>query len=352
MEDLLSNVIYKKQLEHSSKIPIKWSYLANKTILITGANGMIGLYLIHLFMLRNELYGDNIKIIAMSRNKEAARKRFGRYWNTDALQYFQGDINQSLLLKEDCDYIIHAASNTHPYLYSTDPIGTVATNIIGTKNVLDYAASHGTKRVLFLSSVEIYGENRGDTDAFAEDYCGYIDSNTLRACYTEGKRAGEALCQAYIATRNLDIVIPRASRIYGPTMQESDTKAIAQFLKKAVNGEDIVLKSEGNQLYSYCYISDAASAILYLLLSGECGEAYNISSDNSDITLKDLAEFLGNITDTKVIVELPDIKEQLGYSKATKATLKITKLRELGWNSFYDIKKGIRETVSILRKEN
>ena len=155
--------------------------------------------------------------------------------------------------------------------YASDPVGTVATNIIGTNNLLKFAAETGCERFVFLSSVEIYGENRGDTEYFTEDYLGYIDCNTLRAGYPESKRCGEALCQAYIRKENMDIVIPRLARSYGPTMLRSDTKAISQFIGNGVRKENIVLKSAGTQLYSYTYVSDAVSGVLYCLLRGECG---------------------------------------------------------------------------------
>ena len=164
------------------------------------------------------------------------------------------------------DYCIHLASSTHPVQYATDPIGTITANIIGTRNLLEFASSHGCKRFAFASSNEIYGENRGDTELFKEDYCGYIDCNTMRAGYPESKRCGEALCQAYIRQKNMDIVIPRLTRSYGPTLLSSDTKALTQFLHKGLAGEDIVLKSEGTQYYSYTYVADAVSGLLTVLL--------------------------------------------------------------------------------------
>ena len=142
------------------------------------------------------------------------------------------------------DYVIHAASNTHPVAYASDPIGTITANVFGTQYLLDYAKEADCKRFVFLSSVEIYGENRGDTDKFTEDYLGYIDCNTMRAGYPESKRTGEALCQAYRKQMEMDVVIPRLSRVYGPTMLMSDTKALSQFILKSVKQEDIVLKSE------------------------------------------------------------------------------------------------------------
>lgn len=349
MNHLLNNGLYSEQLKKAAASNIPWQKFDEKTFLISGATGMIGSCLTDILMHYNTCCGGKIRIIALGRNEKKAYQRFEKYWNNQYFSFKNHDVNDSLFLNEYCSYIIHGASNTHPVAYSTDPIGTVTANIIGLKNMLDYAVKNKYCRFAFLSSVEIYGENRGDTEKFSEDYCGYIDCNTLRAGYPESKRAGEALCQAYKAACGLDVVIPRFSRVYGPTMLPEDSKAIAQFIKKAVQKEDIVLKSKGNQLYSYAYAIDAVSALLYVLAEGETGQAYNIASKNSDIALKDLAQILAGISGTKVAFELPDEIEAKGYSNATKALLNIQKLIKLGWESTYDIETGLYSTYSILK---
>jgi nucleoside-diphosphate-sugar epimerase len=246
------------------------------------------------------------------------------------------------------DFVLHLASNTHPVQYATDPIGTITTNVIGLQRMLDFATDRGAERFLFASSNEVYGENRGDVELFDEQYCGYIDCNTMRAGYPESKRCGEALCQAYKAQKGLDVVIPRLTRSYGPTMRMDDTKAISQFLRKGLAGEDIVLKSAGTQFYSYTYVADAVSGLLWILLKGKNGEAYNIANERSDITLKDLAALIAAQAGKQVVFELPDGVEAAGYSRATKARLDGRKLRELGWESRYDISMGIERTMKIL----
>ena len=170
----------------------------------------------------------------------------------------------------------------------------------------------------------------------------------MRAGYPESKRCGEALCQAYKAQKGLDVVIPRLTRSYGPTMLMTDTKAISQFIRKGIAGEDIVLKSAGTQYYSYTYVADAVSGLLHVLLKGENGEAYNIAEERSDIMLKDLAAVIAGIAGKEVIFELPDAVEAAGYSKATKARLDGSKLKELGWNAKYDIQSGMERTIKLL----
>ncbi|MBQ7446365.1 MAG: NAD-dependent epimerase/dehydratase family protein, partial [Eubacterium sp.] len=250
---------------------------------------------------------------------------------------------------EKIDYVIHLASNTHPLQYAADPIGTIMTNTMGLRNMLELAVSHHAKRFAFASSNEVYGENRGDVDLFDEEYCGYINSNTLRAGYPESKRCGEALCQAYRSQKGLDVVIPRFTRSYGPTILGDDSKAISQFIKKAVAGEDIMLKSAGTQNYSYTYVADAISGFLTVLLKGENGDAYNIADEASNITLRDLAQLLANLAGTKVVFEIPDQLEAAGYSTASKALLDGSKLKNLGWRAQYGIEEGIRRMVDIMK---
>ncbi|WNV58718.1 NAD-dependent epimerase/dehydratase family protein [Oscillospiraceae bacterium NTUH-002-81] len=338
---------YAEDVSCVSNLSLDWEMLKGKTVLISGASGLIGTFLIDVLMEKK----IGIQIIALGRDEEQAKIRFARYWDCPEFLFVKGDINKTLELEmlTHVDYVIHAASNTHPLMYSSDPIGTLMTNLTGTKNLLDVAVQKKCKRFVFLSSVEIYGENRGDVDYFDEAYCGYIDCNTLRAGYPEGKRAGESLCQAYRKMYGIEVVIPRLARCYGPTMKLSDTKAISQFIKKGIAGEDIVLKSEGNQLYSYTYVADAVSGILTILMRGKDGEAYNIADPESDITLKDLANMIAAYVGKKVVFEIPDVQESAGYSKATKALMSSHKLKTLGWKAGWTMEDGICRTLEILK---
>ncbi len=346
--------LYKQDIMAGMEL-IQLDKLTGSKFLITGATGMIASVIIDILMYYNNTIIESSKgihIIAVSRNEAKARERFAAYWDSVFFTYLSQDISQSLPELGDVDYILHAASNTHPRVYATDPIGTITANVTGTYELLSYAAEHHCRRFLCFSSVEIYGENRKDVDKFDESYLGYIDCNTVRAGYPESKRLSESLCNAFAAQKGQDFVIGRFSRVYGPTMGQEDSKAIAQFIRRAAAGEDIVLKSEGNQLYSYTYVVDAAVAALYLLLYGKSGEAYNVADEKSEITLKELAQILADAAGSKVIFELPDAVERAGYSTATKALLDTGKITALGWRASTPIKEGLEKTVRILRECN
>ena len=348
---LLENKLYLEDLAYISGLAVPWEKFKDSVIMISGATGMIGSMLIDALMYKNEHEELGCNIIALGRNAIKAGERFEKYIGNSHFEFFRCDINKPVIVDigVPVDYIIHLASNTHPLAYASDPVGTITANVFGTYNLLEYAISHDTKRVAIVSSNEIYGENRGDTELFDECYLGYIDCNTMRAGYPESKRCAESLCQAYIRQHGLDIVIPRLTRSYGPTLLKTDTKALSQFLSKALDGEDIVLKSAGTQYYSYTYVADAVAGLLYVILKGECGEAYNVADVASDIQLKDLASQIAKAVDRKVVFDIPDETEAAGFSKATKARLDGSKIKSLGWEMKYDIKSGIKRTIEIMK---
>lgn len=347
---LYNSKLYQEDIRYVAGLDLPWSKLKNKKLMISGATGLIGSFLVDVLLEKNKTDDLNCTIYALGRSYERALNRFENNCESKQLVFVQYDVKEELNVGaiNNVDYILHLASNTHPLQYSTDPIGTIITNIFGLKNLLDFASSHHVSRFVFASSNEIYGENRGDVELFDESYCGYIDSNTMRAGYPESKRCGEALCQAYRKQIGIEIVIPRVTRSYGPTMLMSDSKAISQFIKKGVAGEDIVLKSEGTQYYSFQYMADTVSGIFYVLLCGQDGEAYNIADESGDITLRDLAALIAGIKGKKVVFEIPEAVEMAGYSKATKARLDGSKLKKMGWKPHYDIKQGIEQTIRVL----
>lgn len=358
MKRLLQIPEYVADVKRVASLDLPWDKLCCKTILITGGTGLIGSFLIDV------LHAANLgcRVLLFGRSEDKAKTRFAEYWDEGWIEFAKWDAADGVVEPRSTlntrkgdgsvsvDYVLHLASNTHPVAYATDPIGTIATNVIALNNLLAMAADMGVTRFLFASSNEIYGENRGDVELFDEKYCGYIDCNTLRAGYPESKRCGEALCQAYIKQKGLDCVVARLTRTYGPTILSTDTKAISQFFNNALKGEDIALKSEGKQHYSYQYVSDSVSGLLTVLLKGVTGEAYNIADESGDITLRDLASLIAAQAGCKVVFDLPDAVEAAGFSMATKARLDGSRLRSLGWLPAYDIKSGVVRNYGVLKE--
>lgn len=321
---------YLAEAQRIASLDLPWGKLKNKTVLLSGGTGLIGSLLIGVLKERN-LRGDAISVISLSRRARA---------NEEGVTYLSHDVVQPLDDTVRAEFFLHLASNTHPKQYSEDPVGTITTNAFGCYHLLEAARRSHAERFLLASSVEIYGDGNGKP--LREQDCGKLDCNTARAGYNESKRLCESLCQSYRAQYGVDCVIARLSRCFGYD-EKADTKALAQFIAKAVAGEDIVLKSEGKQAFSYCYVSDAVSALLTVLLTGENGEAYNIADDFEGLTLGDYARLIASFAGKEVVFDF-DPKKNQGISVSNYAVLDCTKLKALGWTPRWTVSAALKDT--------
>ena len=267
---LLENQEYINSIEAIKKV----GFLSGKSVLISGATGMLGSCLVDAVMVWNRQQKEPCRVVAVGRNLEKARERFAPFWNKKNFIFIQQDVCNPLnSFSEHVDFIIHAASNADPVNMAKYPVDTLLANVLGTKNLMEYGLAHGMKRFLYVSSGEIYGQPNENQDDFTEGYCGPLDLSNSRSCYPEGKRAAEVLCQSYRSQFGADVVIVRPCHLFGPTMSRQDSRAVAEFLWSAAEGRDIVLKSDGLRERSHCYVMDAVQGLLVVLEKGLSGEA-------------------------------------------------------------------------------
>lgn len=322
--------------------------LYNKTILIAGATGMICSSVAEIIFYLNKEIDSNIKMYFAARSKERIVKRFPNYIEGQDYFYINFDAVIPSEINLITDYIIYGASNADPAGYIKEPVETILSNIIGVNSLLQLASNNNACRFLFISSSEVYG-NKAGNNPYKEDDYGFIDILNSRACYPNAKRTAETLCIAYAEEYNADVVIARPGHIYGGTISESDSRASAQFSRKAVSGDNIVMKSAGAQKRSYCYSLDCASAILSILLNGENRNAYNISNKNSIVTIREMAEELAKVSNTKIISTSPSEEEAKGYNMMINSALDSDKLESIGWRPCFDLNMGIKRTFDILK---
>lgn len=312
-------------------------------VLVTGSTGLIGSCVIDALLASNASFGKHFEIYALGRNEEKLEERFG---TEEALHFVVQDVIEPISI-DSLDYIIHAASNADPKSYAMYPSETILTNVLGAKNVLDYCKGKHT-RALLTSTFEVYGKL--EQDEYSENQYGVIDLNMIRSCYPESKRTAEMLFKSYADEYGADCVIARLSSIYGPTMKKNDSKAHAQFIRNAMAGENIVLKSKGDQIRTYCYVMDAVGGLLTVLFKGKTGETYNVANENSVASIAEVAQTIADYAGTKVVFDLPDDIENKGFSKPQNCVLKTDRIKELGWTGRYDLKTGINETMAILKE--
>lgn len=342
----MTNVV-RNEIEKIVSCNLSWEKYKNKTLLVTGATGFIGSYIIRSLLKKSVDSGLGVKIIALVRNEERAKKLFADFDGCGCLDFMVQDVCQPLPTDKKADFIIHCASNAAPREYSMYPVETMKTNFIGTLNLLDYAKAVGSESFLYVSTIEVYGTTRG-IDRIKENDYGTIDALKVRSCYPISKKSCETLVTSYADEYGLSVKIGRLSYIFGPGMREGDSKIVAVFPKCIADGENIVMKSKGEQLRSYTYISDAITALLTILVDGETGGGYNIASKKCITTIAGIAQTLVEAYPEKglrVIFDLPNEQEAKGFSLIENAVLDSQKLENLGWQPETGLKEGLMNVV-------
>lgn len=351
MRRLISGA-YRRELECVIHEKLPFEQLNNCNVLLTGATGLIGTFLTDVIMYLSQT-GIAVKLDVVCRDKKKAESTFEEYKGCCNFNIIEGDLTEKVNLINDYDYIIHGAGNNHPKAFAKEPVETMKVAFVGTMNLLDHLVETHRKKGKFIlfSTGEVYGQNQDMSEkGCREEQVGVVNPTELRSCYPEGKRAAETLTVAYGKEYGLDIRIARLSYIFGATYQDTSSKADVQFLNKAVEGRDIVMKSQGVQYRSYCYLTDAVTGIMYILLKGQSGQVYNVSNSSLNVTIRQFAENLAEEANVKVVFDIPDDVEKTGYSRLGREILDDSKLVTLG----YEGKVGIREAfqrILNIRKE-
>ena len=330
---------YHDDIQRIYDFPLPWEELDGANILVTGATGLIGSCLVDALMLYPK---GNFHVFAAGRNEERAAIRFKSYQNDARFHFLRFDVMEPLQSEISFHFIIHAASNGSPNFFANHPVEVMKANLFGVTNLMEYGLVHQVKRFLYVSSGEVYGECADDV--FTEKSSGYVDCANPRACYPSSKRAAETLCVSYAKEYGADIVIARPCHTYGPCFTESDNRAYAQFIRNVRQGQDIVLKSPGTQLRSWCYVVDCANALLHILLKGKSSEAYNVADETSNLTIRQLAELIARIGGQKVVM---DVDENMMKSNniISHALFDTSKLTALGWHPLADVEYNLRGAI-------
>lgn len=324
--------------------------LEGKRVLVTGAGGLICSALTDVLLRYSETHERPVTVYAAGRHLEKLKERFSKYLQMPFLKLMfydaAADTND---MEPGFDYIIHGAGNASPDRFMKEPVETMVTNFNGMLQLLKYAKENETQRLLFISSSEVYGKKDKETP-FREDEYGWIELLNPRSSYPVGKRAAETLCASFAGEYGTDAVIVRPGHIYGPTASENDRRVSSAFAFQAARGEDLVLKSDGAQIRSYCYCLDCASAILQVLLCGENGTAYNISNPDSILSILEMAEILAEAGGVQLSHTVPDEEERKQFNPMKNSSLDSTRLQQTGWEGCFDAETGLRHTVQILKE--
>ena len=331
---------------------LPWSRFKEQTVLITGANGFIGSYLVFSLLHLNDTEQLNIKVVGLVRSYEKAYQKFGSLLQREDFELLIQDVCIPIPDSVKADYIIHAASQASAAFFESDPVGTISANLTGTINALECARKSGAKSILLISSLKVYGDLTNITAPLAEEKLGELNCLSYKNCYAQGKRTAETIGACYAKEYHLNVKIARPSYIYGASTLHDD-RVWAQFISNIVKHENILLKSSGAVLRSFCYVADTAAALFTILLNGENVYPYNIASKESNLTIRDFARtavLVFSERGLKLSFANPEDEKEPSEEilKKNMEVLEDIRIHTLGWSAKVNIAEGIRRAVAIL----
>lgn len=343
MNDILKNKIYLCDIERTLS-NLDLAKMNNKSILITGGLGLILSSVVDLLIKYNDQHNANINIFIADINESGFNARYGAY---SFIKYLSYDATKPIAFDVDIDYIIHGAGLASPELYVSKPVETMLSNFNGVLNLLEYAKTHHIKRMLYISSSEVYG-TKDTADAFEESKFGSVNINVIRSSYSEAKRASEVLCKSYSSEYDVDTVIVRPGHIYGPTASPRDKRISSEFAYLAAQGKSLEMKSLGLQKRSYCYSLDCAAAILVALMNGEKGESYNIGHD--EITsIREMAQIMAEAGNVSLKINEPTKEDLMQFNPMDNSSLNNEKIKAIGYKDSFSVREGLAHTVNVLK---
>lgn len=340
--------IIQGDLERIVSCPLPWELLFGKTVLISGANGLVPSYILETLLYLNETESAGIHTVAMVRNYDRALRRLGHLVDRSDMTLLVQDVRDTYRGPTTVDFVIHAAGQASPKFYGTDPAGTFSVNVFGTWRMLELAREARSTAFLFISSGEVYGQVQSLAVPVSETLFGPLDPLLVRSCYAEGKRAGETLCACWHSQYNVPTKVVRLAHTYGPRMDPDDGRVFADFVADLVARRDVVLKSNGSARRPFCYLADSTAGIFTVLLRGGKGEAYNLGAD-SEISILELANCLCSLfpeRGCRVVRREREPGDPYIPSPVFAGHFDLSKIKALGWQPTTGIEEGFRRTVN------
>lgn len=322
-----------------SRTCIPWEDLRERTVLVTGATGLIGTALVKSLLYANQEKDLHLQVLALVRDRDKAARRFGSDLESGSLRLLVGSVEEPIARAGAVDYIIHGASPTASAYFASNPVECIQTAVLGTRNLLELAREKKASGFLYLSSMEVYGAPESD-EPIEETHGAEIDTMSPRSSYPEGKRLSETLCASYCGEYGVPAKVIRLAQTFGRGIDRADSRVFAQFARAALQRSDIILKTTGESKHCYLDIRDAVSAILTVLLSGKAGQAYNAANPATYCSILEMAHF---VADTiaggaiRVAVELDD-RAKAYFPPTHHLKLNTEKLTKLGWSPSYSLR--------------
>ena len=325
---------------------IPWNKLNSKTILITGASGLIGKNLLYALLYANKCYDLKLKILALVRNPDILKKEI----EDKSLFIIEGTVENVPNIKESVDYIIHGASPTASAFFVSNPVDTIHTAVLGTDKLLQLAVQKQVESFVYLSSMEVYGKIETEK-LLKEDDLGYLDVLSVRNCYPISKRLCENLCVCYNKQYGIHAKSVRLAQTFGHGVSYNDTRVFAMMARCAINGEDIILQTKGKSKNSYLYTADAVTGILCVLLKGESSKTYNLANPKTYCSIYEMAQLVAkHLANSKISVRIEEKENLSKYRPIGFLNLDVSLVQNLGWKANIDLIDMYKNMIKSMKK--
>ncbi|OBI13362.1 hypothetical protein A5713_02640 [Mycobacterium sp. E2497] len=342
--------IVEADLDRILEAPLPWERFAGKTVLVAGAAGFLGAYVVETLLRLNESRSQPpVRVLALARRAEALRERFLAHGTRHDLRFVLQDACAPAPRDEPVHFVVHAASPGSPRAFGLDPVGTFAANVFATRELLELRPTDG---FLFFSSGEVYGLGNDQVIPTHEDAYGFLDPTKVRSCYGEGKRAGETLCACYAAQEGIPATMARIFHTYGPGMPLGDGRVFSDFVGDALAGRDLVMRSDGRVSRAFCYLADTVAGCFTILLKGAMGTAYNVGNEEAELTVLELANLIAGLEPQRglrVRREAAAAADPYLPSPIQRGCPDVSRLRGLGWTPWTAPREGFLRTLESFR---
>lgn len=322
--------------------------LSGKRILITGASGLIGSYLVETIAYLNSenKLSRPCKILGLQKSKINKKGRLGYLLGRSDIEFISHNASVSYTPRQKVDFIVHCAGMSAPASFLADPLSTIDVNVSGIRWILEYAKKKKIDSILYMSSGEIYGNPPSNQIPTLETYNGNVSTSDPRACYTSSKRLAETLCFVYHDKFDVPVKIARPFIVYGPGLGIEDRRVMADFIRSGLQKKPIEMLSEGKDTRSYCYVADATVAFLKILLSDKNGEVFNVASDIEEVSIHDLAQLIHKICQISDSVKVKKTDASFIKGAPNHVMPDISKLKKtFGFKPEIGIEEGLRRTI-------
>ncbi|WP_169253041.1 NAD-dependent epimerase/dehydratase family protein [Brevibacterium sp. 'Marine'] len=323
---------------------LPWEKYRNAEILVTGASGMIPMYIVGSLLAANDAHDLGLRVAGMVRNRTKAEKRFGTALERSDFALLSGDVIDKQRFERKFSTVFHGASPARPSLHKSSPVTTLKSNALGTINLLDSLVESGGESFVLLSSSEVYGAIQG-SELIREDDEGTLQHFAPRASYSEGKRIAETALAAYADEFGIRCLSLRFGHIYGPGMALDDGRVQADFLADVVRGRNVRMMSAGAATRTYTYVADAVEGLFFAHLRGE-EQVYNVADPAGNISIRELAETFASARPEKNLsLDFVNPEDGRSFSPVASLGLDAAKLTGLGWDAGTSLADGVSRTV-------